>query len=272
VSSTSEESILRPDEALDRLGSIRLTNYSMRSLLEEITSLAQQSLPGRLETSVTLLTGDDATTAVYTGQLALDLDECQYSLGQGPCLHAASVGEPTEISDMRTATRWPDFSGVATRHGCLSSFSLPFPLHEGVSGALNIYARQPAAFDDSSREFARRFASYGAVVAGNMLVYESALDRAKNLESALTSRAVIDQAKGVLMERFKMTADQAFQALAQVSMKSNTKVRDIAERFVETGELDAGKQNGRGELRTRSLSGPSSPGVRTAPGRGRTAG
>ena len=116
---------------------------------------------------------------------------------------------------------------------------MPFPLHEGVSGALNIYAQQPSTFDDGSREFARRFASYGAVVAGNMLVYESALDRAKNLEAALTSRAVIDQAKGILMERCKLTADQAFRALAQVSMETNTKVRDIAERFIETGELRA---------------------------------
>jgi hypothetical protein len=177
---------------------------------------------------------------VYTGQLALELDECQYSLGDGPCLHAATHREPIEILDTGSDTRWPEFAGAARGRGCLSSLSLPFPLHEGVSGSLNIYARQPAAFDDSSRGFARRFASYGAVVAGNMLVYESALDRAKNLEAALASRAVIDQAKGVLMERFKMTADQAFQALAQVSMKSNTKVRDIAEQFVATGELSAG--------------------------------
>jgi transcriptional regulator with GAF, ATPase, and Fis domain len=244
--------MLTPDDALDRLGSIRLTDHSMRSLLEEIARLAQQSLPGRLETSVTLLTGDDATTAVSTGQLARDLDETQYALGHGPCMHAAAEGEPVEIPDARTEARWPDYAGVAAEHGCLSSLSLPLPLHERVSGALNIYARQAAAFDDRSRGFARRFATYGAVVAGNMLVFESALDRARNLEAALASRAVIDQAKGVLMERFKMTADEAFQALVGVSMKSNTKVRDIAERFVLTGELGGGRaDDGRG-FRTRS--------------------
>jgi transcriptional regulator with GAF, ATPase, and Fis domain len=235
----SNEGTVLPDRALDRLGSIRLTDYSMRSLLGEIASLARQSLPGRLEASVTLLTGDDPVTAVYTDQLALDLDEVQYSRGHGPCLHAATVSEPVGIEDMRSDPRWPDFGAAAVEHGCLSSLSLPFPLHEGVSGALNIYAQQPSTFDDGSREFARRFASYGAVVAGNMLVYESALDRAKNLEAALTSRAVIDQAKGILMERCKLTADQAFRALAQVSMETNIKVRDIAERFIETGELRA---------------------------------
>jgi|1186.fasta_scaffold300501_1 GAF domain-containing protein len=238
--SDPDEGTLLPDEALDRLGRIRLTDHSMRSVLGEIASLAQQSLPGRLEASVTLLTGDDPVTAVTTGQLALDLDEVQYGRGHGPCLQAAAESQPVAIEDMRSDDRWPDFGEAAVQHGCLSSLSLPLPLHEGVSGALNIYGRQRAAFDEQSREFARRFASYAAVVAGNMLVYESALDRARNLEAALASRAVIDQAKGVLMERFKLTADQAFQALAQVSMETNTKVRDIAERFVATGELRGG--------------------------------
>jgi AmiR/NasT family two-component response regulator len=70
-----------------------------------------------------------------------------------------------------------------------------------------------------------------------MYLYESAVERAGHLQTALDSRAVIDQAKGILMERFKLTADQAFQALTRVSMESNTKVRDVAERFVGTGQL-----------------------------------
>jgi GAF domain-containing protein len=253
----STEGTVLPDEALDRLGGLRLTDHSMRSLLGEIASLAQQSLPGRLEASVTLLTGDDPVTVVYTGPLALDLDESQYGHGHGPCLQAAADGEAVEVRDTRSDPRWRDFLDVAVERGCGSSLSLPLPLHEGVSGALNIYAREQANFDEQSRQFARRFASYGAVVAGNMLVYESALDRAKNLEAALASRAVIDQAKGILMERFKLTADQAFQALARVSMETNAKVRDIAERFVETGELRGGPHHGGGPhhsggIRTRS--------------------
>jgi transcriptional regulator with GAF, ATPase, and Fis domain len=234
----SEEGTILPDDALDRLGRIRLADHSMRSLLGEIASLAASSLPGRLEASVTFLTGDDPVTVVSTGQLALDLDETQYGIGGGPCMLAAAGGEPVEIEDMRTDGRWPAFLEEAVARGCLSSLSLPLSVHEGVSGALNVYARERAPFDERSRDFALRFASYGAVVAGNMLVYESVLDRARNLEAALASRAVIDQAKGILMERFKLTADQAFQALVRVSMESNRKVREIAERFVETGELD----------------------------------
>jgi GAF domain-containing protein len=202
-----------------------------------VAELARQSLPGRLETSVTLLTGDDPSTVVFTGRLALDLDAVQYGLGRGPCLHASTENEPVEIADMRTDPRWPDWTESAVAHGCLSSLSLPLPLHEKVSGGLNIYARDPQTFDESARRCAQQFASYAAVVAGNMLVYESALDRTRNLELALESRAVIDQAKGILMERFRLTADQAFQALAAVSMKSNTKLRDVAQRFVDTGQF-----------------------------------
>lgn len=252
MSTAPGDDMLAPDDALDRLGGIRLSDYSMRPLLEEIAALAQRSLPGRPETSVTLLAGDHATTAVYSGRTALELDESQYSLGHGPCLHAAATGEPVEIPDTRADGRWPDFSRLAAAAGCRSSLSLPLPLHEGVSGALNIYARHPGAFDERTRGFVLRFASYSAVVAGNMLLLESALDRARNLETALASRAVIDQAKGVLMERFKLTPDQAFQALARASMETNTKVRDVAERLVLTGDLDPSPDGGRGGITARS--------------------
>jgi GAF domain-containing protein len=230
-----------PETALDRLGQIRLTDHSMRSLLGEIVAVAQASLPGRLETSITLLTGDRPTTPACSDEFALRLDESQYGYGEGPCLHAAAEGEVVEIGDTRADERWPDYARSAAAQGCLSSLSLPLPLHERVTGALNVYARDADAFDRTGRDFATRFASYAAVVAGNMLVYESALDRARNLEAAMASRAVIDQAKGILMERFRMTADQAFQALTRVSMETHTKVRDIAARFVETGELSDGR-------------------------------
>src|SRR5206468_7565049 len=91
------------------------------------------------------------------------------------------------------------------------------------------------AFDDDSRSMAIGFAPYAAVAAGNMHAYRSAQEMAQGLQVALDSRAVIDQAKGILMERYKLTANQAFQALARVSMQTNTKVRDVADTLVRTG-------------------------------------
>jgi GAF domain-containing protein len=227
------------DEALDRLGRIRLADHSMSSLLDLVVGLAQRSLPGRPEASVTLMKGGRPYTAAFSDTLAKDLDESQYGHGYGPCLEAATSGVVVEVVDTRDDDRWPGYIESAARHGCRSSLSVPLPLHEGVIGGLNVYAREPAAFDGDSREQAPRLASYAAVAAENLLLYEDAVARAANLEVALRSRAVIDQAKGMLMERFRLTADQAFAALAQVSMESNRKVRDVAERFVESGELGA---------------------------------
>jgi len=225
------------DEALERLGGTSLADHSMPSVLDLVVSLAHRSLPGRPEASVTLMRGSRPHTAAFSGVLARKLDESQYGRGYGPCLEAAATGEVVEVADTRVDRRWPGYLETAVGQGCLSLLCLPLPLQEGVTGALNVYAREPSAFDDDSRERAPRLASYAAVVAGNMLLYEDVLAKAANLEVALRSRAVIDQAKGMLMERFRLTADQAFQALAQVSMESNRKVRDIAERFVESGEF-----------------------------------
>jgi GAF domain-containing protein len=229
-----------PAEALEQLGRLNLREHSMRSLLQTLSELAKQVMPGTPETSVCLLMNDKPTTPVYTGQLARDCDESQYGRGYGPCLHAASTGELVEITDAQAETRWRDYVESAVEHGALSSLSVPLPISEGIAGALNIYARKPHAFGEDSRSVATRFAPYAAVAAANMYAYQDARDMAGNLQAALESRAVIDQAKGILMERYKLTADQAFQALARVSMLTNTKVRDIADKLVRTGEFPLG--------------------------------
>jgi GAF domain-containing protein len=188
---------------------------------------------------VTMLVKDNPTTVVSTGQLAVDLDESQYERDHGPCLHAARTGEFVEIADTRTDDRWPDYTLRAAERGALSSLSVPLAIDTDaqVSGALNIYARQADAFDEDARAAATGFGPYAAVAAGNLHAYQSARDMADNLQAALESRAVIDQAKGVLIERYKLTPDQAFQLLAQASMHANRKVRDIADHLVTTGEL-----------------------------------
>ena len=223
--------------ALEQLGRLALREHSMQSLLQSVADLAKRVLPGNPETSVCLLINDKATTLASTGELANACDESQYGHGYGPCLHAASTGQLVEVPDASVDTRWRDYMEQAVRNGALSSLSVPLPISEGVAGALNTYARTPKAFDEESRSVATRFAPYAAVAAANMYAYQDARDTAENLENALTSRAVIDQAKGILMERFKLTADQAFQALVRVSMHRNTKVRNVADHLVRTGEF-----------------------------------
>jgi GAF domain-containing protein len=226
-------------EALQRLGRLSLRELSMQTLLQTVAELTKTVMPGAPEASVSLLVKNRPTTVVHTGQLALDLDETQYEHGHGPCLHAARTGELTEIADTRTERRWTDYARRAAEHGNLSSLSVPLPIDtdEQVTGALNIYARAPHAFDPASRSAASRFAPYATVAAANLYAYQSVRELAGNLQTAFESRAVIDQAKGILMERHKITADAAFQVLARASMTSNRKLRDIAEHLVDTGEL-----------------------------------
>jgi transcriptional regulator with GAF, ATPase, and Fis domain len=196
-------------------------------------------MPGHPEASVTLLVRDKPSTVASTDQLASDLDETQYGHDYGPCLHAARTGMLTGIVDPRTDSRWPDYMPWAAQHGNLSSLSVPLAIDQDarVSGALNIYAREAYAFDEDSRSAATSFAPYAAVAAGNLHAYRSAVDRAANLQVALETRGVIDQAKGILMDRHKLSADQAFQVLAQMSMKTNRKVDAVAYDLVHTREL-----------------------------------
>jgi GAF domain-containing protein len=236
---SSNSGPLRADAtaALEQLGRLTLHEQSMQQLLQAVTDLAKLVMPGEPEASVSLLIDKKPSTAVFTGPMALELDERQYECGYGPCLHAATTGELTEIADTETETRWPDYVRLAAERGCRSSLSVPLVVGERVTAALNTYARVPNAFDEQSRVIAARFAPYASVALASMHAYQDARDMADNLETALQSRAVIDQAKGILMERYKLTADQAFQMLAQASMRANTKLRSIAENLVETGEF-----------------------------------
>jgi GAF domain-containing protein len=226
-------------QALDTLGRLALREHSMESLLQSVADLVTTVVPGTPEASVTVLVDGRASTVVYTGRLAVDCDESQYENGQGPCLHAAMTGELTEVIDARTETRWPVYARAAAGHGSLSSLSVPLPVGNRVKSALNIYARHPAAFDRDVRTLATRFAPYAAIAIAAMQAYQEARDRADNLQTALESRAVIDQAKGILIERYKLTPDEAFQVLSRASMRENRKVRDLAEHLVRTGEMPA---------------------------------
>jgi GAF domain-containing protein len=228
-------------EALLHLGTLSLRELSMESLLQSVADQATTVLPGGLEASVTLLVKGLPSTVASTGGVAVDLDEAQYQYGDGPCLHAASTGEAAEIVDTRTDSRWPEYARRATERGNRSSLSVPLVIDEDerVFGSLNLYAPEPGAFDEDSRAAAMAFGPYAAVAAGNVYAYQSARTTADNLQAALESRAVIEQAKGILIERYKVTPDHAFRLLAVASMNANRKLRHVAEDLVRTGELPA---------------------------------
>jgi hypothetical protein len=230
----------RPEDVqnvVEELGRISFAEHSLQSLVQRVTDMAARVVLGEPVTSVTIVTDGRPRTVAASGPLAVDLDDTQYRLGDGPCVSAATTGLVAEVPDTSADRRWPQFGRAAADRGCTRVVSVPLPVQELVSGGLNVYLCGARPEDESAAALATRFAGYAVVPVSNMYLYTSALERADHLAAALDSRGVIDQAKGIMMERFKLTADQAFQALARVSMESNLKVREIAERFVRTGEL-----------------------------------
>jgi GAF domain-containing protein len=231
-----------PRDAFTELGRLSFDDTSMEAMLQRVAELAKQVIPGVAEASVTLIADDKAGTAAYTGQLALDLDETQYGRGHGPCLEAAVGEEIREIVDARQETRWPEYTRIAVERGSLSSLSAPVPVREALHGGLNLYAIEANAFD-GARELAITFASYAAVAVRNMHLYESTRELADNLDIAMRSRAVIEQAKGILMSQRRCDAAEAFNLLAAASQRSNRKLRDIAQAIVDGVTGQGNQQN-----------------------------
>ncbi|WP_233498494.1 GAF and ANTAR domain-containing protein [Blastococcus sp. TF02A-26] len=205
----------------------------MDAMLLRIAELAKRVTPGVVEASVTLVSRHKATSAAFTGPLSVQLDESQYSRGEGPCLEAAVGQEIQEITDAREETRWPGHARECVARGSLSSMSVPLPVKESVHGALNLYATEAHAFGDQAKAVATEFASYAAIAVQNRQLYDSTRELAEHLDTAMRTRAVIEQAKGILMSQRRCDAAEAFNLLAAASQRSNRKLRDIAQAIVD---------------------------------------
>jgi GAF domain-containing protein len=207
---------------------MKLGERDLEAVLGRVAELARQTLRGAAGASVTLVESDRAFTVAFAGQLALDLDETQYQDGFGPCLEVAQSAGTVTVPDMAAETRWPAFAGQALAAGVHASVSVALPLQEAVLGALNVYANQPAVFDTDAIELARTFAGYAAVAIANARLYQRTATLAEDMRRAMETRAVIEQAKGILIAQQRCTPEQAFELLIRLSQKAHRKLRDCA--------------------------------------------
>jgi hypothetical protein len=231
--------VSRPDHVTDlfrRLGFVPVSRRDVRSVVTEVADRAADVVGVPALASMTLVSEGPPRTVAASGELALRLDTVQYHDDAGPCLHAARSGGPVGVMS-EDDPRWPDFSAALIAAGCDSVWSHPLPLAPAV-GSLNLYL--PSGVDPGRRETAAALAEAAAVPVANVWLYEDAVRRTDNLRAALESRAVIEQAKGILMERMKVTADGAFDTLVRVSNETNTKLRDVAQAVVDTGTFPSG--------------------------------
>ena len=181
---------------------------------------------------ISLVERDRIRTPVATDERLRELDEAQYELGEGPCRASIVDHETVVVDDLATDPRWPAW-GRAMVEGLGIRSSLSFRLFtrpDRTWGALNVYSTTPGAFTDEDVEQGRTIAAMAAVALARSISDEQ-------LVRAIESRTVIGQAVGMLMERYGLDDDRAFDVLRRLSSQQNVKLRDLAAQVVATREL-----------------------------------
>ena len=152
----------------------------------------------------------------------------QYQHDQGPCLTSLYTGEVVHVEDLVEDDRWGEYRSRALAHGVRSSLSLPLTTGDGTVGALNVYAGRPHAFSDIDRGYAEQFAAEASRALALAVLLAERIEMSAQLEEALATRAVIDQALGILMGERRCTADEAFELLRSISQNTNVKLHEVA--------------------------------------------
>ncbi len=222
------------------LAAVLLSEQTVADLLAIIVDLAASAIDGADGASVSMVAagrkGFETTGA--SSPLVEDLDAAQYEKGEGPCIEAIRAG--TEVRARLPAGQWRRFSERAVSAGMRSVWALPLTVKETSIGALNLYSRRDEPWLAPSSGTARRLAGQAAVVLANAASLASAETTNAHLQEALESRDVIGQAKGILMARQNVSADDAFEILRQASQGSGRKLREIAVEVVKRLEPPPG--------------------------------
>lgn len=196
--------------------------------LRAVTATVVQLMPAPACAGILLVSGGGTRfeTVAPTSELLPELDHIQEQLGQGPCVAAAVNNLVVRTDDFRTEPRWPQFAAAAVRIGLLSSISVQLYTSHGKMGALNLFGSEAHAFGPEEEATVESFAAHAALAL-------TAARTEEQLRSAVASRDVIGQAKGILMERFDVDAIRAFEMLTQLSQDTQTRLAVLAQRLVE---------------------------------------
>jgi GAF domain-containing protein len=219
---------MNPSDAFAQLGRLRLGRSGIDDVLRLVADLAKQTVPGATDVSVTLVRGKAAHSAAFTGDLALTLDTWQYERGDGPCLAAIEAAATLSVPDTTDESRWPDWATRCRAAGVFSSLSVGLPIHESVKCGLNIYGAEPHAFDEHAIALGQTFADYAAVALANAHLYDAQTTLAQHMRAAMETRAVIEQAKGIIMGERRCTADEALAVLTKTAQEADVELRDVA--------------------------------------------
>jgi GAF domain-containing protein len=209
---------------------------SSSDTLQSITNAAPKLVPGTRWAGISLIEGRKIVAQVPTSRAVAELDQLQSDLNQGPCLTALREFRTVHIDDMRTDTRWPDFSREAQQRGMLSMLSFQLFVRSENLGALNLYSDEPGVFSEESFLI-------GGVLAQHAAIAMIGAAAETHFEAALATRDIIGQAKGLLMQRQNFTGLQAFNLLARTSQETNIKLVDVARWLINEHESELGEHS-----------------------------
>lgn len=219
--------------SLEGMSQLLAGTLSLEQLLTRVAQFAVQAIPGADGAGVTMYEAGRRASVVSSEQFVREVDDIQYDLDEGPCVSAAAEGSTVVSGSLGGEARWPRFGPRAGRLGVHSTLSMPLVLADEVLGALNVYARAKDVFDVHAVRLAELFVAPAAVAVHNARVLAQAQTQAAHLQHALTSRATIDQAIGILRARSGASAAEAFATLREISQRENVKLNLVAQRTVD---------------------------------------
>lgn len=210
----------------------------VHELLGDVAEFAVRAIPGVDGAGVTLidLSADTPRPQAWTTTAPFvdEIDIVQYErFDEGPCITCVQTLRPTVSGSLGSDRRWPHFGGRVARMGVHSVMALPLAVGGRAIGAINAYAFARDAFGDHAVGLGSQFAAPAAVSVYNAKLLTDARARAEQLQQAMVTRSVIDQAIGILRSRSGRTSEEAFDRLTRMSQAENVKLRVVAERLVE---------------------------------------
>lgn len=233
---TSEQAHSVEDElaaSLSGLSGLLSLHDALERTLVRIAEYTVRAVPGAQGAGLTLLEHRASQTVVATAGFVHAVDDVQYRLDEGPCVSAVGDGEVHTSGNLGGARQWPRFGPAAGRMGVHSALSLPLLLGGDVLGALNVYAHERDAFTPHAIELGVAFSAPAAVSVYNAQMLAQAERLTGQLQAALSSRAVIDQAIGVIMARSGVSSGEAFERLRAASQEQSAKLVHIAQDLLD---------------------------------------
>jgi len=224
------------EESLRELAALVTGSLGLQDVLAHVATFAVRAIPGADGVGVTLLSAERGVGQVLAAShpFVAEIDEIQYvTLNEGPCITAALERRTVRSGSLGGEKMWPRFGPRVGRLGVHSALSLPLLLSERAVGAINVYSREKDAFDDRAAELGELFATPAAVAVHNAQILAQAQELTVQLQAALSSRPIIDQAIGILRGRSGGSAEEAFGRLRAISQADHVKLVDVAQHIVD---------------------------------------